>query len=179
MKFSRNIYLTVIVLAVLALFMVSGCGNNGDDTAELESRISELESENAALQTENDELTNTVTTLEAQIAALENGDTPQLQINRKPHDGWEDYFPDAETTTLEGQSTAELRTLLGEPPFLIRSIAVQEEASREIWVFVPFDQDPTGLYLYFKGGELDSSRLDEFNGLYGSGLLDSEAFWLQ
>jgi hypothetical protein len=33
--------------------------------------------------------------------------------------------------------------------------------------------------LFFKGGELNSSRLDEVNGLYGSGLLDIEDFWLQ
>ncbi len=96
-----------------------------------------------------------------------------------PKDGWEQYFPEGAETTLMGESTARVRELLGEPPFLIRSIAVNPESSREIWIFSPFDQDPTGLYLFFKGGKLDSTESNEFNGLQGADLLNRPGFWTE
>jgi len=43
---------------------------------------------------------------------------------------------------------------------------------------MPGEEDPTGLYIYFKGDRVFRSRLDEFNGLFNSGLLDDEDFWL-
>lgn len=178
MKRSAKHYVVGITLLVL-LLALSGCGTNGEDTSELQTRISQLEAENEALRLENEELKNTVASLEEQLGAVPNGGTYELEINRYPHPGWEQYFPDFETTTLEGYSTAEIRELLGEPPYLIRSIAVVEEASREIWIFMAYEEDPTGLYLFFKGDELHSSVLDEFNGLYNSGLLEGESFWLQ
>ncbi|EEG76969.1 bZIP transcription factor [Dethiobacter alkaliphilus] len=178
MKWSAKHYVVGIALLVL-LLALSGCGTNGEDTSELQARISELEADNEALRLENEELQNTVASLEAQLGTEPNGDTYELEINRFPHSGWEQYFPEYDTTTLEGYSTAEVRELLGEPPFLIRSIAVVEEASREIWIFMAYEDDPTGLYLFFKGDELYSSVLDEFNGLYNSGLLEGESFWLQ
>ncbi len=171
---SRKFFIPfMLVFLAIALF-AAGCAGEGDTS---ESRIAELEEQNAVLQSDNEELQNTVASLEAQIEELQDSDVPVLVINRKPKEGWEDYFPTAETTTLEGESVEKVRGLVGEPPFLIRSNAVVPEASREIWIFVPYDKDPTGLYIYFKGGQLHSSRLDEFNGLYGSGLLDDDSFW--
>lgn len=177
-----------VVIAVLATAMIVGAGfmlfgradtgpnGNGDG---LQGRVTELEEENTALRSENEELQSAVAALEAEVEELRAQPSPGVVINRQPREGWEEYFPTAETTTLDGESTDRVRELLGEPPFLIRSIAVNPAFNREIWIFAPFEQDPTGLYLFFKGGELDRSRLDEFNGLYGSGLLDEEQFWLQ
>ncbi len=101
--------------------------------------------------------------------------TEVTEISQKPKAGWEEYFPSFDETTLEGRTTEEIRTLLGEPPVLVRNVAVNPEFTREIWVFRPYDEDPTGLYLYFKTGKLMNSRLDEFSGL--EGLLGDSDFW--
>ncbi|KUO53126.1 MAG: hypothetical protein APF76_03545 [Desulfitibacter sp. BRH_c19] len=101
----------------------------------------------------------------------------ETEISRKPKAGWEQFFPAAEETTLLGKSISEIRETLGEPPVLVRSIAANPENSKEMWVYHPFDEDPTGLYLFFKGGELVNSRLDEFSGLSGIAFWDEEEFW--
>ena len=178
--FLKKITLLAIGVILFTALALSGC-RPGGNVSELEARVTQLEQDNAALQAEKNELQSKVETLEAENEELRQGGTttPVPQISRKPRSGWEQYFPTAETTTLQGETTDRVRELLGEPPYLIRSIAVNTAASREIWIFTPYDEDPTGLYLFFKGGTLDSSRQDEFGGLYGSGLLDLDPFWLQ
>lgn len=177
---AKKMMMFVMGVFLLTVLTLSGCRTDGGKVSELEARVTQLEQEIAVVQAERDELQTSVETLTAENAVLrQGGSTPELQISRKPKAGWEKYFPTAETTTLQGETTSKLRELLGEPPHLIRSMAVNTAFSREIWIYVPFDEDPTGLYLYFKGGTLDRSRSDEFNGLYGSGLLDNDQFWLQ
>lgn len=176
---NKKIMVLIVGLLLLTTLALSGCRTSGN-VSELEARVTQLEQEKDALQSDKDELQSRIETLEAENEELrQGGSTPAPQISRKPKAGWEQYFPTAETTTLQGETTTRVRELLGEPPHLIRSIAVNPAASREIWIYSPYDEDPTGLYLYFKGGTLDSSRQDEFNGLYGSGLLDNDQFWLQ
>ncbi len=99
------------------------------------------------------------------------------QIRREPKPGWDEYFENGEST-LEGEPIEDVRQIMGEPPFKIRSTATNPDQNREIWIFIPYEGDPSGLYLYFKSNHLWSSRLDEFNGLYGSGLLQEEEFWV-
>jgi len=166
----KNRSLTAIALLLLSvLFLGAGCGDGN------QVRVKELEQEVATLRTEKETLQGKVTALEAEVVGLRQGE----ELRRTPKDGWEQYFPEGAETTLKGEPIARVRELLGEPPFLIRSIAVNPEFSREIWIFSPFDQDPTGLYLFFKGGKLDSAELNEFNGLQGSNLLDRADFWTQ
>lgn len=166
----KNRALPVIIVFLLSvLFLGAGCANGN------QARVQELEQEVATLRAEKETLQGQITALEKDVAELRQGQ----EIRRMPKDGWEQYFPEGAETTLKGENTARVRELLGEPPFLIRSIAVNPEFSWEIWIFSPFDQDPTGLYLFFKGGKLDSAELNEFNGLQGSDLLNRPGFWTQ
>lgn len=157
--------LLIVLLAAILLVALPGCPQDRGNAA-LQQRVTELEQQNTALQ-------SMVAELEQENAVLRQAP----QISRQPKEGWEQYFPTAETTTLAGKTTAEIRELLGEPPVLIRSSAVVAEASREIWIYAARQEDPTGLYLFFKGDRLDESRLDEFNGLPNSGLLERPGFW--
>jgi hypothetical protein len=159
------------------IFFTNGCGQSNAEK-DLQRQVTNLEAENTTLRSDKEELQNRVATLEAEVEQLHEQEQPD-EISRKPKDGWEQYFPEAEETTLTGESTNRVRELLGRPPVLIRSIAANQQFNREIWVYMPFDEDPTGLYLFFKGDRLDSSLKNEFNGLYGSGLLDIEEFWVQ
>lgn len=159
----------IFVLVLYLLFLGAGCAN------ENQARVKELQQEADTLRTDKEKLQGQITALESEVTALRQGQ----EISRMPKDGWEQYFPEGAETTLKGESTARVSELLGEPPFLIRSIAVNQEFSREIWIFSPFDQDPTGLYLFFKAGKLDSAELNEFNGLQASNLLERPGFWTQ
>lgn len=177
MVFHRRFCLVVVLVLAGALLLLGGCARDGQpDNGQ--ARVAELEAENAALQAEKEELESRVASLQEEVRQLREGADGE-DINRQPREGWEQYFPDPETTTLTGESPARVRELLGRPPYLIRSIAAVPEYSREIWIYVPYDEDPTGLYLFFKGNRLTDSRLDEFAGLYNSGLLDWEDFWLR
>ncbi len=170
----------VIVTALLVGSAAFYVGSSRDDGADgLQERVDTLQEENETLQARQGELEEEVTALKAENQELrEQLETPQ-QISRELPDGWEAYFPTAETTTLVNESTGSIRALFGEAPYLIRSIAVVPEASRQIWIYTPTAKDPTGLYMFFKGDQVHSSRLDEFNGLFGSELLNDEDFWLR
>lgn len=175
------VVITAAITALLAsgiTYLLTRPTQKNVQIANLQTRVEALENEKETLVAENEELETQVVGLEEEVTQLrEQAQAPAPTINRQPKPGWDAYFPTPETTTLTGESVTRVRELLGEPPVLIRSIAVNPQFNREIWVFMPHEQDPTGLYLFFKGGQLVNSRLDEFPGLYGSGLLDDADFW--
>jgi type II secretory pathway pseudopilin PulG len=167
---------SAIIVSVLITALVAGVGSYllwGQQASRLEQNVKALESANSALQEQ-------IETLQGQIGTTpgENGDNG-TGIFRAPRQGWEEYFPDPDSTTLEGEPVERVRSLMGEPPVLLRSIAANPVYNREIWIYMPYEEDPTGLYIYFKGNRVIGSRLDEFNGLYNSGLLDDEDFWVR
>lgn len=74
--------------------------------------------------------------------------------------------------TVMGKTTGEVDAILGEPRALVRQTAANPEFSREVRIYSPYDEDPTGFYIYFRGGVVVEERMDEFNGLYGSAVLE-------
>ncbi|MEW5922150.1 MAG: hypothetical protein AB1796_14635 [Bacillota bacterium] len=175
----------IIAVSVLITALIVGAATyfvHVQRIAGLQQQVETLERTNAKLQSTNEELREQVAALQKQAAngPGEEGkdDVRGLVISRTPRPGWQTYFPDAENTTLLNEPVDRVRKLLGEPPFLIRSIAANPEFNREIWIYMAGEEDPTGLYLFFKANRLVQSRLDEFNGLYNSGLLEYPGFWL-
>ena len=139
-----------------------------------------LEDQKAQSEAVENQLKSSIAELKTQLDDLKAGKQPDTgmdaPIQLKPKPGWEAYFPKPDTTTLLGESTGKVRGLLGEPPFLVRSTAANPELSREIWVYIPYDEDPTGLYIYFKGSRVVKSRLDEFAGFTDFYLLEDPVF---
>lgn len=74
--------------------------------------------------------------------------------------------------TVMGKTTGEVDAILGEPRALVRQTAANPEFSREVRIYSPYEEDPTGFYVYFRGGVVVEERMDEFNGLYGSAVLE-------
>ena len=76
----------------------------------------------------------------------------------KPNPGWENI-------NMDGLTREELIGVLGCPPHVIRMTSViGADNNRELWVYHPYDQDPTGLYIWLKGEVFHDSTLNEFNG---------------
>jgi len=156
----------------------------------LEDQVAELKLQVEALEHENESLKTRGAPLSESAIEVENGEdsrtykelAPELSsktaaVSQKPRSGWEVFFPDHGTTTLVDKHVGEVEKVLGPPPFLVRSTAVNPRFNREVWIFLPYDEDPTGLYVYFKGDRVHKSRLDEFNGLPGSTIFSDHEFW--
>jgi len=172
-------YLVIIsvILTAAVVWGLMGFFGPSNDTA---ARIAELEGDVQALNSENERLNELITERDEEIQDLQDelAELRGREIRFQPKPGWETYFPTHDTNTITGQTVAAVEALLGIPPVRIRSTAATTPFNREIWVFMPYLEDPTGLYLFFKGDQLWRSRLDEFTGIYGSGLLENEEFWL-
>ncbi len=166
-----------IIIAVLVTALIAGGGVYWWQSSVLANERERLNNEIADLREQIEEEPTEPETQEPESnQEPENGIVfDDTQISQKPKSGWEEYFPSYDETTLEGKTTEEIRELLGEPPVLVRDIGYKPAATWQIWVYRPFDEDPTGLYLYFKGGELVRSRLDEFSGV--PSLLGDIDFW--
>ncbi len=64
----------------------------------------------------------------------------------------------------------EIEYELGEPIAIIRQGYREEGRSKEAMVYHVYDQDATGLYIFFERGTSVDYRLDSFHGVYGSAL---------
>ncbi len=88
----------------------------------------------------------------------------------KPKAGWENV-------DMEGLTREELVDALGCPPHVIRMTSVVSASNnKELWVYHPYDEDPTGLYIWLKGDVYHDSTLDEFNGFWCNQMMDM-TFW--
>ncbi len=110
-----------------------------------------------------------------EIAAVEPEPEPEIPAAQicepgiRPNPGWENV-------QLENKHRDELIEILGCPANLIRMAAMDPANNKELWVYHPYEQDPTGLYIYLKGDVFYYSKLDEFTGFYCYDMLDPD-FW--
>ncbi len=129
-------------------------------------------------------------------AEIRNGEAPEGPVNGEPaveknNSGnavaaaccW-DYQPSSmqprpgwDTVNLEGLSREALLDVLGCPPHIIRMTSVVDAAyNRELWVYHPYDEDPTGLFIWLKGNFYHSATLNEFSGFWCYEMSDLD-FW--
>jgi hypothetical protein len=73
---------------------------------------------------------------------------------------------------LLGRTLDEIDQVLGSSPILVRQSIQGAPIRKEIRVYLPYEEDSTGLYLYFENERVVAFKLDEFNGIIHSGLLD-------
>lgn len=81
-----------------------------------------------------------------------------------------DALDDAGRLHVLNRSPEEIEYELGEPIALIRQGYREEGRSKEAMVYQMYDQDATGLYIFFERGVSVDYRLDSFHGVYGSAL---------
>lgn len=73
---------------------------------------------------------------------------------------------------LKGRSMKEIDEILGESPIIVRQSVKGAPLRREVRVYLPYQEDSTGLYLFFQNETIIEFKMDEFNGILQSGILD-------
>ncbi len=180
MKSSR-IWLLALVCLLVGFMFIAGCGNdqNGEDMngeAPIENgegpEPAEPE-ENGVIDNNND---NSNDNNSAVDEGMNNGNGNALSCwdyqptSMAPNPGWD-------SVSLEGLTREELVDVLGCPPHVIRMTSVVSEAhNRELWVYHPYEEDPTGLFVWLKGNVYHYSTLNEFNGFWCYEMSDLD-FW--
>ncbi len=191
----------VLVLALMLFTLVTGCspeqkenemGENSIEVPEDEQQGENLEGNAGNGETPGGEAPEEP----GNDSSLENGANSGLEVkesnsagnnsgsgnetvsscwdyqpaNMAPKPGWD-------TVDLEGLTREELVEVLGCPPHIIRMTSVvSAEHNKELWVYHPYEKDPTGLYIWLKGDVFHQSKLDEFNGFWCHNMGDPD-FW--
>lgn len=62
-------------------------------------------------------------------------------------------------------SLMKIQTVLGEAPVSLRIGRPGASDIREVRVYFPYEEDPTGLFLFFRNETVVSFRMDEFSGI--------------
>ena len=73
--------------------------------------------------------------------------------------------------TWIGRNEDQVRARLGAPLAELRLGAADSMHTRAVLIYPAAPDEPTGLYLYLRGGRVDSVRHDEFNGFEGNSAL--------
>jgi hypothetical protein len=96
-------------------------------------------------------------------------DTPGYRLDIAPYN----HFLNPEGyLDLLGTTLDEIQEVLGDSPILVRQSVKGAPLRREIRVYFPYQEDATGLYLFFENEKVIEFRMDEFNGIIQSGILD-------
>ncbi len=174
----KAIWLLVLVFTLTGFMLAAGCGSEGDvegppEEAPVENG-DEVEPGNAAGPGQDNGMAVENSSSAGNGPGSGNGTVPDCwnyqPTGMKPNPGWN-------TVDLEGLTREELVEVLGCPPHVIRMTSVVSAAhNRELWVYHPYDEDPTGLFVWLKGNVYHDSMLDEFNGFWCYEMSDLD-FW--
>jgi len=136
-------YQAVLFLVLAVLLVLAGCGGGAVDDQNNGNINGTVEDDNNG---------------SGNAAAAGCWDYQPVTMAPKP--GWD-------TVDLEGLTREELVDVLGCPPHVIRMTSVvSADNNRELWVYHPYEEDPTGLFIWIKGELFHYSTLDEFNGFW-------------
>lgn len=65
-----------------------------------------------------------------------------------------------------------IQQVLGEAPIIVRQSVAGAPVRKEVRVYLPYQEDATGLYLFIQNEVVQDFRMDEFNGIQNSSILD-------
>lgn len=73
---------------------------------------------------------------------------------------------------LNGRTINEIDEVLGDAPIVVKQSIIGAPIRKEIRVYLPYREDSTGLYIFFENEMVIEFKMDEFNGIIQSGILD-------
>lgn len=145
------VFVTFFVVMMLALVICSS------HNVFLKKKVQVLNKEGEALKMH-------LSSLDKEVKELRKG------ASEKPKDGWKQHFSNPAKTDLIGKTKDEAEDILGAPLILLR------EATKEVWIYHPYDTDSTALYIYIQEDKVTNGFLDEYNGLGNSEIWLDERF---
>ena len=161
---SKNNCLLIILTLLIGLLLTAGCSNelsNEDMNGQIPGEGGDMPGESQDNGVLDDNSDNGV---------VAEGCWEYQPSDMAPKPGWDNV-------NLDGLTREELVDVLGCPPHVIRMTSVVSvDNNRELWVYHPYAEDPTGLYVWLKGDIFHYSTLDEFNGFGCYRMTDLE-FW--
>ena len=99
----------------------------------------------------------------------QNQTAPKYRLDVEPYN----YFADSEGyVTFKGRTLAEIQQILGDAPIVVKQSIKGAPIRKEVRVYMPYSEDATGLYLFIQNEIVQDFRLDEFNGIQNSSILE-------
>lgn len=71
-----------------------------------------------------------------------------------------------------GVSLDRIQQVLGDAPIVVRQSIPGAPVRKEVRVYMPYQEDLTGLYLFIENEVVQDFRMDEFNGIQNSSIMD-------
>src|SRR5690606_31961497 len=99
----------------------------------------------------------------------ETSETPKYKLEVAPYN---QFLNNEGLLDLLASSMTEIDAVLGESPIVARKSIKGAPIRKEIRVYMPYHEDSTGLYIFFENEIVIEFKMDEFNGIIQSGLLD-------
>lgn len=161
------------------VFFIIGCSveqtESGSQTANQDSisvdLTSEPQTDTSATRTET---SDRIASIQDRLVPIEStdseqSDTPKYRLEVPPYST---FLNEEGYLDLLGRSMAEIDEVLGESPIVARQSIRGAPIRKEIRVYLPYEEDSTGLYIFFENERVIEFKMDEFNGIIQSGILD-------
>jgi hypothetical protein len=99
----------------------------------------------------------------------QNQTAPKYRLDVEPYN----YFADSEGyVRFRGRTLAEIQKKLGDAPIVVKQSIKDAPIRKEVRVYMPYAEDTTGLYLFIQNEIVLDFKLDEFNGIQNSSILE-------
>jgi len=175
MYIASKVYLYWVGIVITLL----GCSieNNGTKSSDSHEDSTKVEvythSETDTIVNSNS-TTDRIDAIQDRLGATDSlgfysSETPKYKLDVSPYNQFlntEGYLD------LLGRSMTEIDAVLGESPIVVRQSIKGAPIRKEIRVYMPYQEDSTGLYIFFENERIIEFKMDEFNGIIQSGILD-------
>jgi hypothetical protein len=182
-----NLSKSNLILLLISVSVFIGCNSN-----ETSSDYQQTSTDGAAESALNNDVTgqeiipipNTTNSTQHQPDRISRTQQELLSRNESPQVVSEamrykldvapyNRFADSEGyLNLIGVDITEIDNVLGSAPAVVKLSREGAPVRREVRVYMPYDKDPTGLYIYFLNEKVQHFRMDEFNGITNSSIMD-------
>jgi len=102
----------------------------------------------------------------------DSGDSSQPQRFRLNTEPYVNFLDEDGYLSLEGVTSDELTRVLGEAPVLVRQAVPGAPVRREVRVYLPYEQDSTGLFVFIRNEKVEFFTMDTFLGLANSSIIN-------
>lgn len=134
--------------------------------------ISELDDTVSNPQTD-DRISSAQQKLRDQLEQSSDDDQPQSPSTYRLDVAPYNYFADRDGfVSFQGRTLEEIQHILGEAPIVVKQSVPGAPIRKEVRVYLPYKEDPTGLYLFIQNEVVLDFKLDEFNGIQNSSVLE-------